>query len=157
MSNYAELIIKVDEGWREHEYHCTQGYVTTGWGRKVSDVKYAPLSSKKVNKSDESVFVRNRIAELTNQLRTRFPLAWGKCNEQRQAILIGMAYQMGLTGVSAFKSMWTCIERSDFEGASKEMVNSRWYVQTKQRALRYSQQMRTGTMHVYYLTQGAIQ
>lgn len=157
MSNFAELIIKVDEGFRQHPYYCTENYATVGYGRKLSDIKFAPLPALTVTKEDELKFVRNRVTEITNQLRSRFPLAWGRCNEQRQAILIGMTYQLGFAGISAFKNMWTCIERGDFDGASKEMVNSRWYVQTKQRALRYSQQMRTGTMHVYYLTQGAIQ
>lgn len=156
MSNYAELIIKVEESFRAKGYHCSEGWLTIGYGMKLSNVKYAPITNQTVTKEEASKFVRDKITEITNQLRSRFPLAWGKCNEQRQAILIGMTYQLGLTGISAFKKMWACIERGDFDGASKEMVNSKWYVQTRNRALRYSQQMRTGTMHVYYLTQGAI-
>jgi len=154
---FAEIISVAEEGFSASEYFCTQGYATTGFGRKVSDVKYFPLSNKKVTKGEEIKFVRDKINEITNQLRSRFPLAWGKCNDQRQAILVSLAYQIGFTGISAFKNMWACLDRGDFEGASKEMVNSRWYQQTKNRALRHAQQMRTGTMHVYYLTQGTIQ
>lgn len=156
MSSYAELMIKVDEGFKSKPYYCTENYPTIGYGERIGD-KFAPLGNETRTKSESLKFVRERIAEVTNQLRTRFPQAWGKCNEQRQAVLIGMAYQLGITGISAFKNMWSCLARGDFEGASKEMVNSRWYIQTKNRALRYSQQMRTGTMHVYYLTEGSIQ
>ena len=156
LTKFAEIIIVAEEGFSASEYYCTQGYATSGFGRKVSDIKYFPLSSKKVTKEEAIVFVRDKITEITNQLRSRFPLAWGKCNEQRQAILISLTYQIGLTGISNFKKMWACLDRGDFEGASKEMVNSKWYLQTKNRALRHSQQMRTGTMHVYYLTQGNI-
>lgn len=157
MSNYAELIIKVEEGWRSKAYHCSEGWVTIGWGRKLSDIKYAPLPSMTANKEEELKFVREKIIQIEGQLRSRFPLAWSKCNEQRQAILVSMCYQVGFVGLIAFQKMWACLDRGDFEGASREMVNSKWYVQTRHRALRHSQQMRTGTMHVYYLTQGAIQ
>ena len=157
MSNYAELIIKTEEGWRQHPYHCSEHYVTIGYGRKLSDTKYAPLPAMTANKEEELKFVREKISQIEGQLRSRFPVAWGKCNEQRQAILISLAYQVGFVGLIAFKKMWACLDRGDFEGASREMVNSKWYIQTRHRALRHSQQMRTGTMHVYYLTQGAIQ
>lgn len=157
MSNFAELIIKVEESFRAKGYHCSEGWLTIGYGQKLSNVKYAPITSQVVTKEEAIIFVRDKITEITNQLRSRFPLAWGKCNEQRQAILISMAYQVGVVGLVAFQKMWACLDRGDFEGASKEMVNSKWYLQTKNRALRHSQQMRTGTMHVYYLTQGAIQ
>lgn len=155
MSNYAELIIKVEESFRAKPYYCSEQFPTVGFGEKVGG-KYAPLPNIVRTKEEAIVFVRDKITEITNQLRSRFPLAWGKCNEQRQAILISLTYQIGLTGISNFKKMWACLDRGDFEGASKEMVNSKWYLQTKNRALRHSQQMRTGTMHVYYLTQGNI-
>lgn len=156
MSNYAETMIKIDENFRAKPYYCTENFPTIGYGEKIG-AKFSPLGNEVRTKVEAIEFVRNRITEITNQLRTRFPQAWGRCNEQRQAVLIGMTYQLGLAGISAFKKMWSCIERGDFEGAAKEMINSKWYVQTKNRALRYSQQMRTGTMHVYYLTQGSIQ
>lgn len=157
LTKFAEIIIVVEEGFSASEYFCTQGYATTGFGRKVSDVKYFPLSNKKVTKVEEITFVRAKITEIINQLRTRFPVAWGKCNEQRQSILISMTYQLGLTGISAFNNMWAAIERGDFDKASAEMVNSKWYVQTRNRALRHVQQMKSGVINVYYLTQGDIQ
>lgn len=154
LTKLAETIIVVEEGFSANEYYCTQGYVTTGFGRKVSDIKYAPLSSKKVTKEAELKFVRESIDKIIHKLSTTKSMAWSKCNEQRKAILISMAFQMGVVGLLAFHRMWSCIERADFDGAAKEMVNSKWYVQTKNRALRHSQQMRVGSTHIYYQTNG---
>lgn len=154
MSNLAETIIKVEEGWSSKAYHCSEGYPTIGYGRKLSDIKYAPLPAITAEKNEESKFVREKIDKIIHQLSTAKPLAWSKCNEQRKAILISMAYQMGVVGLLAFHRMWACIERADFDGAAKEMVNSRWYIQTKARALRHSQQMRVGSTHIYYQTNG---
>jgi lysozyme len=157
MSNFAELMIKLDEGWSPHEYHCTEGFVTTGWGRKVSNIKYAPLGNTKTTKEKEIVFVRKRIQEIESALEKQQPSAWMKCNEARKAVLIGMGFQMGVTGLLAFKKMWEALSRGDFELASREMLNSKWAVQTKNRAKRYSDQMKIGSLHMYYLSQGAFQ
>lgn len=153
MSKLAETIIKVEESFRSKPYYCSEQYPTVGYGERVGD-KYAPLPNVTRTKEEAIKFVREKIEKITYQLATAKPLAWSKCNEQRKAILISMAYQMGVIGLLAFQKMWACIERADFDGAAKEMVNSKWYVQTKARALRHSQQMRVGSTHIYYQTNG---
>lgn len=153
MSKLAETIIKIEESFRAKPYYCSEHYPTIGYGEKVGD-KYAPLPNLIRTKDEATKFVRDKIDKIIYQLATAKPLAWSKCNEQRKAILISMTYQLGFAGLMAFQKMWACIERSDFEGAAKEMVNSRWFVQTKNRALRHSQQMRVGSTHIYYLTDG---
>lgn len=151
---FAETIITVEEGFKQHEYHCSEGWVTIGFGRKLSNVKYAPLGNTKVTKEQEIVFVRNRIQEIESRLSSAHPSAWSKCNDARKAILVSMAYQIGIDGLLAFRKMWENLNRGDFELAAREMQNSKWFVQTPNRARRHIEQMKIGSLHMYYLSQG---
>ena len=151
---FAELIIIAEEGFSSSEYYCSQGYVTTGFGRKVSNTKYLPLSDNKVTKSSEILFVKSKISEIIPQLSKKFPKAWTNCNDAQKAILISMTYQLGLNGVSAFTKMWKALDIKDWTLAYKEMLNSKWARQTPNRANRHAKQILTGNVDVYYLTNG---
>lgn len=153
---FAETVILVEEGFSPHEYYCTSGYRTTGYGRKISDIKNEPLSSNKTTKAAELMFVRNKVREIEYQLMSRFPVEWNLCSAQRQAVLISMTYQLGFQGVSQFTKMWAAIKNRNFELASIEMLNSKWNKQTPNRAKRHAEVMKRGDMLQYYLTQGQI-
>jgi lysozyme len=156
MNRFAEMIITLDEGWKNVPYHCSEGYPTIGYGRKLSDVKFGRLPTMTVTKQDEIVFVRNKINEITFQLQSRFPVQWNICSAQRQAVLISMAYQLGTAGLSEFRNMWAAIQHRDFDKAAAEMLNSKWAKQTPNRVNRYVEIMKRGDMTQYYLTNGAM-
>lgn len=153
-NTYAELIIKLEEGWKQREYHCSEGFRSIGYGRKLSNIKFETLGNTVAIEKEEIVFVRQRIADVITRLSTMYPIAWSKCNLQRQAILISMTYQLGLTGVSNFKKMWAALESNNFEEASRQMLDSLWAKQTKNRALRHSKTMKEGSLDVYYTSKG---
>ena len=155
MSRIAENIIISEEGYRQHPYYCSEQVPTIGYGRVIGK-KGDPLPAMTTTKQDEIKFVREKIREISFQLQSKFPVAWMKCNETRQAILISMVYQMGLVGVSAFQQMWKALEFGNFERASKEMLNSKWAKQTPNRAKRHSDTMLRGDRVQYYLSQGQI-
>ena len=71
--------------------------------------------------------------------------------EPRKAVLLNMAYQLGVTGCLNFKKMWARIEEGDYYKASVEMLDSRWSQQTHARALALSQQMKQGKWPRKYL------
>ncbi len=153
-NKYAEIIIKLEEGWRQREYHCSEGFRSIGYGRKLSNVKFEPLGNTVAIEKEEIVFVRQRIADIISKLSVNKKIAWCKCNEQRQAILISLAYQVGVDGILKFKKMWTALESSNFEEASRQMLDSLWAKQTKNRALRHAKTMKNGSLDMYYLSQG---
>jgi lysozyme len=156
MSKTAENVIITEEGWSSRQYYCSEQYATIGFGRKVSDKKNTPLTNEITTKEKEIVFVREKIRELSYALMSRYHAAWNKCNQARQAILISMAYQLGLTGVSQFQKMWMALSNGDFGLAAKEMLNSKWAKQTPNRAKRHAEQMERGDVIRYYLTNGEI-
>jgi lysozyme len=151
----AEKIIKIEENYKARPYYCTAGVPTIGYG-KVVGKKGEPLPNITANRTEEDLFVREKIRELSYALMSRYPSAWNKCNQARQAILISMAYQLGLTGVSKFQKMWMALSNGDFSLAAKEMLDSRWAKQTPKRAKRHAEQMERGDVIRYYLTNGQI-
>ncbi len=155
MSLLAEKMLKLDEGLVLKPYYCTERVPTIGYGRVIGK-KGDPLPNITANKAEEEKFLRERVRELSYNLMSRYPNAWSKCNQARQAVLIGMAYQLGFTGLSQFRNMWQALSVGDFKRASDEMLNSKWAKQTPNRAKRYAEQMLKGDTVQYYLTNGEL-
>ena len=65
-------------------------------------------------------------------------------DEVRQAVLIDMAYNMGIEKLLVFKITLGLIELGKYEQASREMLLSLWAVEVKTRARRLSLMMETG-------------
>lgn len=64
--------------------------------------------------------------------------------EPRQAVLIAMAFQMGLSGLLKFKQTLAAVRDEHYELAADQMRQSVWYQQTRKRAERMAQQMASG-------------
>ena len=54
-----------------------------------------------------------------------------------------MCFQLGKTGVSKFKKMFTALQTEDYTTASEEMLDSKWFEQTPVRAKSLSYIMRS--------------
>jgi len=67
-----------------------------------------------------------------------------KLSDQRQAVLIEMAFQMGVSGLLQFKRMLSAVEDGQYFEAAAQMVESTWARQTPARAHRMALQMETG-------------
>ena len=63
-------------------------------------------------------------------------------DDQAKGIIIEMVFQLGPTGVSKFKMMWKSLSELNYVGASYEMIDSRWYKQTTNRAKELSNRMK---------------
>ena len=94
-------------------------------------------------------FIVQAIAEKTEQCRARIP-GFETLNEPRQAVLIGMCFQMGSgsaappRGLLGFQHTLSLIRQGNFTEAAKGMRSSNWAHQTPKRAIRLAQQMETG-------------
>ena len=77
-------------------------------------------------------------------LRLRSLVFWRKINDARQAVLINMAFNIGLSGLFKFKKTISAIKGGFYEKAAKEMLDSKWANQVGNRATELSEQMRTG-------------
>jgi lysozyme len=130
--------LKRDEGVVRHAYEDNLGFTTIGVGRLIDVRRGGGLSDSEVD-----FLLTNDIAEKTAQVLEALPWA-SRLNEPRLAVLINMAFQMGVSGLLQFKRTLGSIEDGQYGEAAMEMVDSLWAQQTPERAKRLAKQMLTG-------------
>lgn len=134
--NYHATInqIKRHEGLKLHPYKCTAGKTTIGYGRNLED--------KGITASEAEEMLLTDMCEVEERLFGEG--LFSGLNDARKAVLINMGYQLGVSGLFKFKKMIAALDRKEYELAAKEMLNSRWAMQTPNRAKELSDQMFTG-------------
>jgi len=83
------------------------------------------------------------IAEKEGQCRWHFPW-FATLNEPRQAVILGMCFQMGIGKLLAFKQTLAAVRDERYAHAAECMRQSLWAKQTPKRAKRMAYQMETG-------------
>jgi len=127
-----------EEGAESCAYQDSLGYWTIGVGRLIDSRKGGGLSNEEID-----FLLENDIKAKTREVLLALP--WmPRLSEPRQAVLIGMAFQMGLKGLLQFKRMLSAVEDGQFFEAAAQMVESTWARQTPARAHRMALQMETG-------------
>lgn len=139
-------IIEQEEGWRDTPYYDHLGFPTVGYGFNLHMPKNAPLPGFVLPKAAGDAWLQSFIDAIRSQLEEE--LSW--MNEDRQSIIISMAYQMGIKGVLGFRNMWSAIRRQGWDSVSDEMLDSRWARQTPARAHRHATVMQTGSAKGVY-------
>ena len=130
-----------EEGAESCAYQDSLGYWTIGVGRLIDSRKGGGLSNDEIEFLLENDIKRNYEAVLK-------ALPWmEKLSDQRQAVLIEMAFQMGVSGLLQFKRTLGSIEDGQYGEAAVEMLESKWAKQTPKRAYRMALQMETGEWH----------
>lgn len=71
---------------------------------------------------------------------------WQTLNATRQVVILDLAYNVGLAGFYRFKRMIGALTQGDYERASDEMIDSKWYRQTGRRAKKLVKLMRSGVL-----------
>lgn len=130
--------LRDEEGEVLSAYQDHLGYWTIGVGRLIDKRKGGGITAE-----ESAYLLGNDIAKVNAQLDSKIPW-WRKLDEARQAVIQGMAFQMGIDGLLGFKNTLKMIEAGDYEGAGKGMLNSLWAKQTPGRARRMADQMKTG-------------
>jgi lysozyme len=142
--------LKIHEGFRAKVYQCTAGHDTIGHGYNLdanplnlSNYEIVGFRKNGISKEQAETILKIHVAQIETALIKQF--SWFESlNEARCAVLINMAFNLGLKGLLSFKNTLRMIETGDFEGASKNMLQSKWATQVKGRAVDLSAQMRTG-------------
>lgn len=132
------LQLEQEEGRVRSAYQDHLGYWTIGIGRLIDKRKGGGLSNSEID-----LLLANDIAAKSEELFAQLP--WARdLDPARRAVLLGMAFQMGTAGLLGFRNTLAMVERKDFEGAARGMLQSRWAAQTPARAHRMAEQMRAG-------------
>lgn len=132
----GELI--TDEGIENFAYQDTLGYWTIGVGRLIDKRKGGGLSNQEI-----LYLLQNDINDRVLSLSNLFPW-FNRLSDNRQRVLVNMAFQLGTDGLLAFKKALSAMQSGDFETAANEMLFSKWAQQTPARAKRLAERMRVG-------------
>lgn len=124
-----------DEGRRLFPYHDSVGKLTIGVGRNLDDVG---LSGEEVD-----LLLDHDIARAATAVRLRFPWADG-LDTVRFSVLVAMAFNLGIEGLSGFRLALAAMERGEWAAAAAEMLDSKWARQVGGRAERLAEQLVTG-------------
>lgn len=131
--------LRRDEGEVLHVYQDSKGYWTIGVGILVDERKGGGIT-----KEESTYLLRNRIAMKTDEIVKRFP--WTKqLDKVRFAVLLNMAFQMGVDGLAGFKNFLAAVSVGRYTQAQIEMLDSKWArTDSPARAERLGVQMATG-------------
>jgi lysozyme len=135
--NVEKMLLR-EEGFVPHAYQDHLGYWTIGIGRLIDKRRGGGISE------EEALYLlRNDVRRIRERLDEEIPW-WVDLNRPRQAVLIGMAYQMGVPGLLKFRNTLAAVANEDYATAAKGMRASLWARQTPGRAERMAKQMETG-------------
>ena len=124
----AQLI--ADEDIRLKPYRCTEGKLTIGIGRNLEDVGISEAEAHFLFENDV------RRVEASVQKDPDIGGIYIRLDERRQEAILNMCFQLGLSGLKAFRKMWAALAVRDYERAYTEALDSKWARQTPNRARR---------------------
>ena len=131
----ASQLIQKHEGFRTTMYRDSMGIPTIGVGHNLRD---KPISVAAVNQ----IFADD-LGQVKAQL-SMYPWFQG-IGDVRQAVLLDMAFNMGINGLLKFEGMIAALGQSDFGKAADEMLDSAWAKQVATRAAEDAGLMRSGS------------
>ena len=131
MESLKEQLIR-HEGLRLTVYDCPAGYKTIGVGRNIEQ--------KGITEDEALYLLGNDIEYFTEQLEENL-IGFQELSEDKKAVLVNMAFNLGVNGLLKFKNMLAAITEERWEDASAEMLNSRWADQVGNRAIELAEAM----------------
>lgn len=112
---------------------------TIGYGHTGPDVSPSTVWTRE---KAERVLIEDAESH-ARELERKAPWIAG-LDPVRRRVLHNMAFNLGVVGLLKFKNTLAMVERGDYAGASRGMLNSLWARQVKGRAKRLAEQMRDG-------------
>ena len=131
-----QLVMK-HEGFRGTVYTDMTGNPTIGYGHNLRAKSITPFAGGVILDDDLEWFIEN--------LPHKLPF-FNDLDSARQAVLIDMAYNLGMNGLLGFKEMLDAMEAKDFDKAADALQNSAWYSQVHSRALDDQAILKTGAL-----------
>lgn len=134
--------ITSEEGRRSLCYrdNAKGAYPTIGIGHK--DVKLIPGVTRWTDTQIDATFDTDYTRAVAG-ISAAFP-AFARLDTVRQAVLVSMAFQMGVAGTLLFKRALAAIAAKRWDDAAHELLASDWQAQTPERCDRAAEMMRSG-------------
>lgn len=134
----ASAFLEAEEGRVASCYLDHLGYQTIGVGHLIDKRRGGRLSDTVID-----MILREDIDEKWTQVTQRW--RWAQAlDDARQFVLLSMAFQLGISGLSTFTHTLALIEAGDYARAAEAMKASLWAKQTPARVARLAEQIETG-------------
>jgi lysozyme len=152
MSLTPDQVKKLEEheGFRGKVYKCTAGANTIGIGLNL-DANPLKLNKEELKSlmavgitHDKAVYYLKMVC---NQIEARLlkELDWyDALDSNTKYVLIDASYNMGVSGLLAFKNTLSLIKEGKFTAASDEMLRSKWAKQVPNRAKSVTDILKSG-------------
>ena len=144
----------IHEGVKLTPYKCPAGYLTIGVGRNLETNPISEEENKVVGdwrhgitKNAAFYLLRNDIKRVEQECREHIPF-WKHLDDERQYVLLDMAFNLGIKGLLRFKKMLYDMGIGNYRGAAKECLNSKYAKQTGKRAQRIAKTIETGRFEI---------
>lgn len=142
VSKFVDMDIRRDEGFRSSAYAdpITGGAPwTIGFGCTGPEIRPGVTWTLAQATAEQTRRRQEIEAALDHALSW-----WRNLNDERQDVLVNMAYNMGVQGLLKFDHMLEACEGEDYAEAAAHMLESKWATQVSSRAKRLAKQMLTG-------------
>lgn len=119
--------LKRFEGLRLKAYLCPAGKLTIGYGHncEVWPVAGVRKVGDGIKRTQAEELLVEDVCFFAEKLDEKIPW-WRGLSEPRQAVVLGMAFQLGVSGLLGFRKAMAAMERGDYEDAAREMLDSKW-------------------------------
>lgn len=151
-----QKMLTYDEGYRLTVYRCTKGFLTGGIGHNFDADPALKIMHRKVKFGDKlspdeclALFDYD-IKKVMMGLKTSLPF-FDSAPENIRAVLINMAFQMGVHGVLGFGDMIDAMAIGDYEKAAIEIEDSKYYKKDTPNRARRVMWMCVGSIDKHYL------
>jgi len=126
-----EMLIR-HEGTMCTLYQCTEDKWTIGVGRNLTD--------RGITEDESMYLLDNDIKRVMNQLDEYWTI-WRSFPEKGQMVCLDMCFQMGIQGFMGFRRTRALMEMGMWLEASEELLDSKYAIQTANRANYNSRQL----------------
>ena len=127
-----ELIetIKQHEGYRKAVYMDTLGKPTIGYGFLIEALE--------LEEDVCDTILNRKLEKLIDTIRFKF--TWfDNMPDTAKGVIVNMSYQLGVNGFAKFSKTIQYFKNKEWNLGSKEMLRSKWYMQTPNRAKELSE------------------
>jgi len=132
-------MLERDEGRVPYAYPDSLGYLTIGVGHLIDRRKGGRLPDPIID-----ALLDYDISEKSAQVAQTFPW-FASLSEPRKAVIVCMAFQLGIEGLREFKTALAAMEAHNYQRAAWAFLQSKVAtVQAPQRWQRFARQIETG-------------
>lgn len=137
--------LKRHEGFSVEAYLCPAGKLTVGWGHNCEALPVPGVEKvgDVISRGTAETLLYRDVQAVAKELDAAFPW-WRDMSFPRQAVLLNMAFNMGLPKLKTFKKAIGAMSIGDYPRAGTEMLDSRWMEQVRGRAAELARQMVLG-------------